>query len=151
MTKRKGKLNIRNLFHAILGGVALLIFLLAALLFLYLILIGEGGVILSALLILDILFLVLLWHGRESFFGRMRIHADGITNRCLGKRTLFVPWEEIESIRYGSYGRIDVIRLESKADNADGFDITLNEENIELLKEHLPQRLKDMLGPRAFE
>ncbi len=77
---------------------------------------------------------------------------------------MFVPWEEIEQVKVvwvftGVAERhlfLNLIRRESetfKRSTANGFDyhIALDDESIDLLKEHLPQRLKDMLGPHAFD
>ena len=152
-------IRVQRVARAVFGGVALAVFLLAFPFLFFLIFIREGGAAIFALLTLDILSLGFLWHIREMFFGRMEIKRDGIVFSCFAKRTVLVSWEEIESVKTGGHGGgIDVIRKESdtfrrsKANMADGYDfhIEQNEENDELLKEYMPQHLKDMLGPYAF-
>ena len=118
----------------------------------------------GVLLILAIWTSVVIWRTRAVFFDVVEIQEDGIVDRCLTKRTVFVPWEEIEQVKVvwvftGVAERhlfLNLIRRESetfKRSTANGFDyhIALDDESIDLLKEHLPQRLKDMLGPHAFD
>ena len=147
MQKRKGKLNIQSLFRAIVGGVSALVLLLSLPFFLYLILIREGGIVIPVLLVMDILSLVLLWRTRDLFFGRQEITEDGIVNKCFCRRTVFVPWEEIESIKIGGH----FTGCEVETTNGSGYNVALNAENVELLQKYMPQRLKDMLGPYAFD
>lgn len=167
MKKRRRKLSKQNLTLAVYGYVGLIIFIIGIPLFLYPIIIGQARVFYSFFLILDIFCLVMIWRKREMFLGVVEVREDGIVDRCFGKRTVFVPWEEIERVKIGwihtgvmeHHLFLNVIRKESetfrrsKADITNGFDyhIALDEQSIELLKEHLPQRLKDMLGPNAFD
>ena len=170
LKKRKRKLSKQNLVLAVYGYVGLLIFLLGIAFFVYAVISCDTTgqrIFFGINLILCIWCLFYCWRQRELFFGIVEIQENGIVDRCFGKRTVFVPWEEIERVKVAwvitgvaeHHLFLNVLRRESeafhrsKAKHANGFDyhIALDEENIELLKEHLPQRLKDMLGPRAFE
>ena len=157
MSKRM--IRVQRVARAVFGGVAMTVLFLALLLFIFLLIsTGEERAIIS-FLALDILSSSYCWYKRDMFFGRMEIKQEGIVYRCFGRRTMFVPWGEIENVKTGGHrGGIDVIRKESdtfrrsKASIEDGYDfhIEWNEENDELLKEYMPQHLKDMLGPYAF-
>lgn len=167
MGRQKRKLNKRELTLALYGYIGLIIFMSAILLFLYPLIIGQHRVFFGFFLMLDIFCLVFIWHKREMFFGVVEIQEDGILNRCFCKRTVFVPWAEIEQLKIGwictgvveHHLFLNVIRKESKtfhrskANITNGFDyhIALDEQSIKLLKEYLPQRLKEMLGPHAFD
>ncbi len=154
-------IRAQRVARAVFGGVAMTVLFLALLLFLFMLFTGEGAAVsFYALLALDILSLAYCWYKRDMFFGRMEIKREGIVFRCFARRTVFVPWEEIESVKTGGghRGGIDVIRKESdtfrrsEGNIEDGYDfhIEWNEENNELLKEYMPQHLKDMLGHTLF-
>ncbi len=167
MEKRKRKLSKHNTILAIYGCIGLLVFLLGIPFCLYALLSVDTTVLrveFGLFLIGSIWALAVSWRRRAVFFGIVEIRENGIVDRCFGRRTVFVPWEEIEQVKVvwvftGVAERhlfLNLIRRESetfKRSTANGFDyhIALDDESIDLLKEHLPQRLKDMLGPHAFD
>ena len=170
MKIRKRKLSKQNVILAVYGCFGLFQMVMAPLFFLYALLSDDNTgrrIFWGVLLILAIWTSVVIWRTRAVFFDVVEIQEDGIVDRCLTKRTVFVPWEEIERVKIGwihtgvmeHHLFLNVIRKESetfhrpKADIANGFDyhIALDEQSVELLKEYLPQRLKDMLGPHAFD
>ena len=170
MRKKKRKLSKQNLTLAIYYWVMMVAFLMAIPLWLFLLLTSDtNGLRISFgfFLIGTIWALFYLWCKREMFLGIVEIQENGIVDKCFAKRTVFVPWEEIEQVKIGwihtggmeHHLFLNVIRKESKtfhrskANITNGFDyhIALDEYSIKLLKEYLPQRLKEMLGPHAFD
>lgn len=165
--KRKRKLHRKRIDLAIEGYATLIILVGAIPLWVWPIVIGESHGFFEFFLLLDFFSLFTLWRNREMFFSSVEIQKDGILEKCLGKKTVLVPWEEIESasLRYVALGPtervpfITVRRTESESYKrsmqsiTNGFDyqFALDEDNIDLLTEYLPQRLKDMLGPNAFD
>lgn len=114
--------------------------------------------------VISIITIVRRW---DAFFTNIDVCEEGVLERRFLRRAVLVPWDEIETVKVGwihtgiaeHHIYLNLIRRESenfkrsKVAVINGYDyhIALNKESLQLLKEHLPQRLKDMLGPNAFD
>lgn len=141
--------------------------MIVTLLFVCLILAGKGDKLMPVSIGMNVVALCMIWLCRDRFFSSSELKKSGIENRCLCKRTVTVPWEEIEkveleTIRMQTGEERSILKVyrkgsesarKARAGSARGneYRFRIDEMNQGLLREYLPQRLKDMLSPNAFD
>ena len=142
----------------------------ATLLFLYLTLAGKAGKVDERMPVSiggNVFVLCLIWIFRDRYFSSSELKENGIENRCPCKPTVSIPWEKIEKvelipIQQQTGKACSLLKVYPKspgsARNAKAglarekvYSFWINELNRDLLQEYLPQRLKEMLSPHAFD